>query len=86
MICLYLGVLIFEYNTVYTKMNITRPRGYKTFFMLNSTEHGISTAHRTKIPTTEEGSCFKSLRFVFIMLINVKMPTIGILTSMSRIS
>ena len=25
---------------------VTRPRGYKTFFMLNSTEHKISTAYR----------------------------------------
>ena len=24
----------------------TRPQGYKTFFMLNSTEHEISTAHK----------------------------------------
>ena len=24
----------------------SRPRGYKTFFMLNSTEHEISTAHK----------------------------------------
>ena len=24
----------------------TRPRGYKTFFMLNSTEHGIFPAHK----------------------------------------
>ena len=24
----------------------TRPRGYKTFFMLNSIEHKISTAHK----------------------------------------
>ena len=39
-----------------------RPRGYKTFFMLNSTEHKISTAKKTKIPTNEEISCFKSLR------------------------
>ena len=30
----------------------------KTFFMLNSTEHEISTAHKTKIPTNEEVSCF----------------------------
>ena len=49
-----------------------RPQGYKTFFMLNSTEHQISTAHKN---------------VVFIMLINVKMPTIvGILTFMSRIN
>ena len=41
-----------------------RPRGYKTFFMLNSTEHEISIAHKTKIhvPTNVEVSCFKSLR------------------------
>ena len=26
----------------------TRPRGYKTFSMLNSTEHGISNAHKFK--------------------------------------
>ena len=41
--------------------------------MLNSTEHKILTAHKTKIPTNEV-SCFKSLRCC--MLINVKMPTI----------
>ena len=40
----------------------TWPRGYKTFFILNSTEHEISTAQKTKIPTNEEVSCFKSLR------------------------
>ena len=28
-----------------TKAADTGPRGYKTFFMLNSTEHKISTAH-----------------------------------------
>ena len=44
---------------------------------------------KTKIPTNEEVSCFNlSLSdVVFIMLINVKMPTIvGILTFMSRIN
>ena len=43
---------------------------------------------KTKIPTNKEVSCLKSLRYVvFIMLINVKMPTIvGILTFMSRIN
>ena len=46
------------------------PRGYKTFFILKSSEHEISTAD-----------------VVFIMLINVKMPTIvDILTFMSRIN
>ena len=33
----------------------------KTFFMLNSTEHEISTAHKTKIPTNEEVSSAFSL-------------------------
>ena len=40
-----------------------RPRGYKFFIMLNSTEHKISTAHKTKIPKSQEVSYFKSLRF-----------------------
>ena len=52
-----------------------RARGYKTFFVLNSTEHEISTAHKTKIPRDEEVSCFTSrLSYVvFIMQINAKM-------------
>ena len=40
----------------------TRPQGYKTFFMLNSTEHDISTAGKTKIPANKEVFGFKSLR------------------------
>ena len=31
-------------NTYFERM--FRPRGYKTFFMLNSTEHEISTANK----------------------------------------
>ena len=27
-------------------LNANRPGGYKTFFILNSTEHGISNAHK----------------------------------------
>ena len=65
------------------------PRGYETFFhffMLNSIEHKISTAHKIKIPTNEEDSCFKSLRSYTHYANNVKMPTIGgILTFMSRL-
>ena len=67
---------------------VTRPKDYKTFFMLNSTEHEISSAlgnyifRKTKIFLT-----LKLLDVVFILLINVKMPTIvGILTFMSRIN
>ena len=48
----------------------SRPRGYKTYFQLNSTEHEISTAHReTKI---KNFLVFKLSDVVFIMLINVK--------------
>ena len=38
------------------------PRGYKTFFMLNSTEHEISTAHKNKNTNKKEVSCFKSFK------------------------
>ena len=61
--------------------------GYKTFLMLNSTEHEISIVHKTKIPTKKEVSGLSLSDDVIIMLINVKMPTIvGILTFMSRIN
>ena len=47
-------------------------------FMLNSTEHEISTKTPTKRRLSD---------VVFILLLNVKMPTIfGILTFMSRIN
>ena len=60
--------------------------GYKTVFILNSTEHEISTAHQTKM-LEKIPFAFKLLRVVFIKLINFKMPTIvGILTFMSMIN
>ena len=37
-------------------------KGYKTLFMLVSTEHEISIAHKTKIWKNEEISCSKSLK------------------------
>ena len=49
-----------------------RLRGYNTFFMLNSTGMKLQLLIKTKIPTNEEVSCFKSLSSVFIILINVK--------------
>ena len=65
-----------------------RPRGYKTFFMLNSTEHEISTAHKKL--QYRHMTKFLALSLsdvIFIMPINVKMPTLdGILTFMSRIN
>ena len=46
--------------------------GYKTFFfMFNSTEVEISTAHKTNAVFL----AFKLTYAVFIVLINVKMPT-----------
>ena len=71
-----------------------KPQGYKTSFMLNSTEHAISTAHKKlkKKKKKKKRQIKKFLAFslsdvIFIMLRNVKMPTIiGILTFMSRIN
>ena len=55
--------------------------------MLNSTEHEISTAHKTELPTNKEVSCFKFLRFCIYHADNVIMSTIvGIFTFMSRIN
>ena len=66
---------------------LTWPRGYKTFFMLNSTELELLTAHK-KLKYRQLNRCLASSLTdgVFIMLINVKMPEIdGILKLMSRI-
>ena len=70
-------------------LNRTAPKGivwslgYKTFFMLKSTEHKIST----KMLKNKDFLAFKLSDVVFIMLIIVKMPTIvGILIFMSMIS
>ena len=55
----------------------TRPRGYKTFFMLNSGEHEILNAHI--IQKYQEIRLFLGSvkpRMSFFPLIHVKMPTI----------
>ena len=61
---------------------MTRRQGYKTFYMLNSTEHEITNAHKTIMKKKYRlFNAFKVLDVVFIMLINVKVSTIvGILT------
>ena len=58
------------------------------FFMLNSNEHQISTAHKKlKYRQIKKFLALSLSDVVFIMLISVKMPTIvGILTFMSRIN
>ena len=60
------------------------PRGFKTFPMLNSSKK-FQLLNKTKIIPTNVFLSFSDV--VFLMLINVKMPTIvGILTFMSRIN
>ena len=60
-------------------------RGYKTFFMLNSVEHGISNARKYKNIKKFGFLGPDKPRMLFFPLINVKMPTIvGILTFMNR--
>ena len=56
----------------------TCPQGYyKTFFMFNSIEHGISTAHKNKNAEEKKAfSCLTQLSMKLIKPINVKMPTI----------
>ena len=53
------------------KQKQTWPRGYKTFFMHNSTEHEISTAHKLKYPQIKKFLALSLSGVVFIMLINV---------------
>ena len=45
---LFLGNMIMV-SKGYTWKPKTRPRGYRAVFMLNSTEHEISTAHKTQM-------------------------------------
>ena len=61
-----------------------RTRGYKTLLMLNSAEHKILTSQKTKKVLKNKKFLDLSLSdLVFVMLINVKMPTIfNILTFM----
>ena len=68
--------------------NSCRPRGYKTFFILNSAEHEISTDHKKiKYRQIKKFLALSLSDAVFVVLINVKMPTIvGILKFMSRIN
>ena len=61
----------------------TRPRGYKTFSMLNSVEHKILNAHKY----IKKNRLFKGSdkpRMLFFLLTNIFMPIFGgILSFMS---
>ena len=68
-------------------MQMSHLFAFLNFFLVNSTEHEFSTAHKTKIPTNKEVFALSLSDVVFIMLINVKMPTIVVIfTFMSRIN
>ena len=53
------------------------PRGYKTFFMLNSVEHEILNAHKCKNVKKFGFLGSGQPRILFFPLIDVKMPTIN---------
>ena len=79
----------FSLSNIHTEStNLTRAQGYETFFMLNSDEHEMLNAHKYKNIKIKKFSFFSDSdkpRMLFLLLINVKMPTIvGILTLMSR--
>ena len=78
--------MIFFYILKMVLCVLIRPRGNKTFFMLNSVEHEILKAHEYKnIKKNQPFLGSDKPRMLFFPLINVKMPTIlGILTFMSR--
>ena len=51
-------------NLVQAKFQYSR-QDYKTFFMLNSAEQEISTAHKSSSADNKDFSCFKTLRCCF---------------------
>ena len=53
---------------------LIRPQGYKTFSMLNSTEHEISIAQVFIYQEIQLFSGSDKPKMLFILLINVKMP------------
>ena len=69
------------------KTSRVRPRGYKTFFMLNSTEHEFQLLIKLQYRRVVKFLSLSLSDVVFIMLINDKVPTIvSFLTFMSRIN
>ena len=45
---LYCRIVSYSYFRIIRYGSENGPRGYKTFFMLNSTEHEISLGHKNK--------------------------------------
>ena len=70
-------------DLTFWKQTETRRRGYITVFILNSTVHEISTAHKK---AEKNKLALKLSDVILIILINAKMQnTVGILTFMRRI-
>ena len=86
MVCLVLAWKHFNLRQSVKTIKPKQAPNYKTFFMLNLTEHEILNAHKYK--NIKKFGFFlgsNKHRMLFFLLINVKMPTIvGILTFMSR--
>ena len=62
-------------GVLFNSVSTARPRGYKTFFMLNSFEHKIFNAHKYKNIKKSAFLGSDKPRMLFFPLINVKMPT-----------
>ena len=56
------GKQIIHYTTVAPSVSLSPGTKIIKSFMLNSTEHKIPTAHKTKLPKNKDFSCFQSLR------------------------
>ena len=74
-ICACLSALVYAYS-------IRPGPKFMTFFLLNLTEHEFSTAHKNKNAVKFYVSALKFSDIIFILLMNVKVPTI--LTFISR--
>ena len=59
-----------------SKHNITRARGYNTFFMLNSSEHEILNAYKYKDKEIKYFSGSDKPKMLFVLLLKVEMPII----------
>ena len=74
-------------SSQYTIWPCPGPEDIKHFSCSTQLSTKFQLLIKTEIPTNKEVSCLYPSEVVFIMLINVKMPTIvGILTFMSRMN
>ena len=60
------AIVVAQRNRCTGKLEEPGPDGYKILFKLNSTEHEISTSHKTKLPTNEKKFLALSLSDVYL--------------------